>query len=466
MTDQALGDVQIRRVALGGATAFAIFMASAGITASSQLLIARIVGAHTYGNYAYVIAWTTILAYFSALGFDTALLRFVAAYRTKEAWSLARGVIQYAERRVLVVSALVVLGGMLVVMLRSEHLSPELRNTFLLGFFLVPIWALLWIRCAIIRAFGGVITAVLPDKVIRDGLVLVLVAVSAVALRLHADAPWVMIATLVGSIAALGLASVAMRRLRPGALTTTFPEYEAATWRYTAGPLLVIAAIEALLNRTGVVLLGWFGETQEAGIYSLVFNISFLVVLPRTAINTLFAPTISSMFTRKDQAALQALVTTAARWTLGAAVCIALVLAIFAEPILTWFGKDFVAGAPALRILLAGQVIAASYGSQLYVMTMTEHERAAAALLIISATLNIAAGLVFVAMLGLAGAAVATSIALSVWNVAMGSFISRHLRLVPGVFGVFGSKRGGKSDSHLNSGGTQDLALSRLAPPG
>ena len=40
------------------------------------------------------------------------------------------------------------------------------------------------------------------------------------------------------------------------------------------------------------------------------------------------------------------------------------------------------ASAPILRILLVGQVIAASYGSQLSVMTMTEHERGAAALLI------------------------------------------------------------------------------------
>jgi O-antigen/teichoic acid export membrane protein len=198
------------------------------------------------------------------------------------------------------------------------------------------------------------------------------------------------------------------------------------------------------------VLLGWFGATREAGIYSLVFNIAFLVVLPRTAINTLFAPTISSLFTRKDQMGLQALVTTAAAWTLCAAVCIALVLAVFAEPILTWFGKDFAAGAPALRILLAGQVIAASYGSQLYVMTMTEHERSAAALLIFSTGVNIAVGCFFIAILGLSGAAIATAITLVVWNVAMAHFISRHLRLAPGIFGIFGSKRMRYSSPYLN----------------
>jgi hypothetical protein len=45
----------------------------------------------------------------------------------------------------------------------------------------------------------------------------------------HNDAPLVMMATLVGSIAALGLAGLAMRRLRPGVLTIILPEYAAAT---------------------------------------------------------------------------------------------------------------------------------------------------------------------------------------------------------------------------------------------
>lgn len=429
----------IEAVAVGGATAFVIYLASAGVAASAQLLIARLVGAETYGIYAYVTAWMTILAYSSALGFDTALLRFVAAYRAMEAWSLVRGIIQYAERRVLAVGILVVLAGTLVV-LSLPRLSVELRDTFLVGFFIVPVWALLWLRCATVRAFGGVTLAVLPDKIVRDGFVLVLVVVATVVLGVNVDARRITMATLAGSVVALWVVSTGLRRLRPSALTGILPEYAAATWRRTAVPLLVVVAAQALLNRSGVLLLGWFGETREAGIYNLVFSVALLVVLPRTAINILFAPTISSLFARRDRASLQGLVATAGALALCAAVCMALALAVFAEPILSWFGRDFVAGVPALRILLAGQVVAASCGSQLSVMTMTEHERGAAALLILSAIVSIIAGVIFIAFLGLAGAAIATTIALIIWNVAMAQFISRHLQLMPGVLGMIGLK--------------------------
>src|SRR6266566_8878941 len=97
MRNGVLGSAPISRVARGGAAAFVIYSVGIGLTYCSQLLIARMVGVDIYGVYAYVFAWMTVLAYFSALGFDVALLRFLPAYEVERKWSLFRGVIQYAE---------------------------------------------------------------------------------------------------------------------------------------------------------------------------------------------------------------------------------------------------------------------------------------------------------------------------------------------------------------------------------
>jgi O-antigen/teichoic acid export membrane protein len=187
------------------------------------------------------------------------------------------------------------------------------------------------------------------------------------------------------------------------------------------------------VNRTGVILLGWIVDTKDAGIYSLAYNIACVVTLPRIAVNTLFAPTVSGLFARKDQAMLQSLITSAASWTCCAAALIALALFVMAEPLLAWFGPGYEAGVPALRILLAGQLIVAGAGSQLYVMTMTGHERSAAVLLVTCAAANAIASALLIKLLGLNGAAVATATTLISWNVAMAFFLWRHLRLQPGV---------------------------------
>ena len=425
----------VDRLARGGFAAFVIYSAGVGLAYCSQLLIALFVGVEAYGLYAYAMAWVTLLAYFSALGFDVALLRFLPAYEAERAWPLFRGVIQYAERRAVAVSIVVVLAGMCVVLVRD--LTPQLRDTFLIGLLLVPVLALLWIRSSIVRAFGGVLWAVAPNRVMRDGILVGLVALTSVGLGWALDAATVMSATLVGAIVALLFATLGMRKLRPHIIDGVVPVYEADIWRRAALPLVIMGATEALLNRTGVLLLGWLGDTKAAGIYSLAFNIAFVVALPRVAINTLFAPTISGLFARNDHAMLQKLVTKAASWTLVASGFIGVVLFVLAERLFGWFGADYEAGVPALRILLIGQVIIAAGGSQLHVMTMTGHERSAAVLLVSSTIFNVAASAGLIVVFGLNGAAIGTALTLIIWNLAMALFLSRRLGLKAGVLAFF-----------------------------
>ncbi len=438
MHDNVVDNAQITRVVRGGINAFALYMVGVGLAYCSQLAIARIVGADTYGIYAYVLAWISVLAYLAALGFDVALLRFLPAYETSHSWALLRGVIQYAERRATLVGAVVIVVGVSVIMLRAEALSPELRDTFLIGLTLVPVLALLWIRCSVARAFGGVVSAIAPDRIVRDGILLALVLVASLGLRRNVDAPFVMMATLVGSVLAFVTATTVVHRLRPGALAGVLPAYAASTWRLAALPLVVMGVTEVLMNRTGVLLLGWIGDTKSSGVYSLAFNIGFVVTLPRTAINTLFAPTVSALFTLKDQAMLQVLITKSALWTLCAAAVIGASLFIFAEPLLAWFGKEYVVGATTLRVLLIGHVIAAGAGSQVHVMTMTGNERGAAALFIVAALGNVVTGAALIGLFGLVGAAIASAMTLVILNLAMVLFIWRRLHLLSGVLALFG----------------------------
>ena len=421
------------RVARGGVAALVIHVGGAGLTYGAQLLIARTVGADGFGIYAYVFAWMTVLAYGAALGFDVAMLRFVPAYRTQEAWSLLRGVIRFAERTVAALGCGFVLLGSLAIWGWGSALPDGLATTILIGLWLVPVWALLWVRSSVVRAFGGVWSALAPDRIVRDGLLLGIVAFAHGALGWSLGAPWVMAATLASAAAGLGLVSLAMHRRLPGAARCGVPSYATGAWVRAALPLAMVGVAEVAMNRTGTVLLGWFGQTTEAGIYALAFNIAFLTALPRAAVNTLLAPAISDLFIRGDRDALQALATRSALWTLLGAACIAAPVAVLAEPILGWFGRDFAAGAPVLRILLLAQVIVAGTGSQLYLLTMTGHERSAALLMGCGTAGNAVLGAACIGLFGLTGIAVAAATTLIVVNTAMAVLVWRSLGLLPGT---------------------------------
>lgn len=428
-----LGRAAAGRLARGSAAALAIFIISAGLAYCAQLTIARIVGAEAYGQYAYVLAWVTVLAYASALGFDVSLLRFIPAYWARRDLGLIRGVLRLSRRVVALAGIGVAVSGACFVAAWSGHLPPALARTFIIGFALVPLWALLWIHCSAARAFGGVVSALSPERIVRDALVICLLGIAGPVLGWRIGAPTAMAATVIASSAALLLIVLAVRRLRPAELAPIAPTQANPLWLRTAAPLVLIGTVEPLMNRLGVMLLGWMGDITGAGIYAIVFNMAFLAMLPRTAVNILFAPKAAELFARNDIAGLQELIRRTSVWMVAGSVGIAIPLGLLAPLILVLFGPGFVAGTTALRVLLAGQVIIACAGSQLYLMTMTGHERTAALLIGGSAAFSVVIGAALVAASGVLGAAIASVLGFLGWNLAMGMFVHGRLGLVPGV---------------------------------
>jgi O-antigen/teichoic acid export membrane protein len=431
----------LRHLGWSSAVAFATYGAGTAVTYLAQLVIARTVGAESYGIYSYVLAWITILGYLAALGFDVSLLRLVPAYRTQGMFSLARGVIQYAERRAAAMALGIAVSGMAVVWLLGGRQTTQLAETFLIGFAVVPVLALLWIRASVVRGFGGVLSALAPDRLVRDGLLLLVISGLALSGLAHIGAPTVMAVTLASSLA--GLALVTWNRRRRWLLPEdgTPPAYAKREWRRTALPLVAIAVAEAAMNRTGVVSLGWAGHTADAGVYAMVFNVTSIVVLPRIAVNTRFAPMVSEFFAQKNQAGLQELITRAASWTLIGAACMALPLFFLAAPVLSLFGPGFGEAVMPMRVLLVSQVIAAAAGSQIFLMTMTGQERSAAVVVVLAALGNFALAVPLIGLYGTTGAAIANAITLLLWNCAMAALIYRNLGAVPGVLAAFRWRR-------------------------
>jgi len=426
---------------LSSIIAFATYSAAVGASYLAQLAIARAVGATSYGYYSYVLAWITILAYVATLGFDVSLLRLVASYKARSAWGLAKGAMRYAERRSIACGVVIALLGVMAVEAFGGDRSADLRATFILGFMVVPVLALLWIRAATVRALGGVVAALVPDRLVRDGLLVVVVWIAVRVWHGRIDAAFVMAATLACSLAGLVLVSVMKRRWHPAALDRSPAASAAPMWRRTALPLVLIAVAESAMNRTGIVLLGWEGHTSEAGAFALIFNITSIVVLPRVAVNTRFAPMVSELFTNGDRSALQSLTATATGWSLVGAALIAIPLWILGDWILGRFGTDFQIALVPLQILLFSQLIAAAAGSQIFLMTMTGHERGAAMIVTLSAIGNALLSAVLINRFGIIGAAVASTVTLLALNLAMAAFVRRHLGLFPGILAFVANRR-------------------------
>ncbi|WP_188394122.1 lipopolysaccharide biosynthesis protein [Mesorhizobium sp. SARCC-RB16n] len=422
-----------RRLSHASVWSLFIYAAGAGLTFVTQIVIARLVGAESFGTYTYVFAWITLLSYGSTLGFHVAVLRFVPAYETTKQYPMALGFILFGSKACITVAILIAAIGTLVVIGWPHHLEPELAISVLIGLVALPLITIYLTGAGLVRAFGGVISALLPERIIRDGLMLALLGLATFFAPWRLDATVVMWMLLVSSAVAAFITVLSIWSLWPAGLSAAPPTYAFQDWWPSLLPIMIMTFVDVLMNRTAVMLLGKIGFIEGAGIFAVGSNIALLLTLPRVAVSTAFAPAISRLFAREDLTGLQALFARATILSFAGGVALALPLLVLIEPVLHAFGGEFTSGALIARILVVGQLFAAAGGPQQQLLTMTGHERAAAMLMSVAAIINVPGCIVGIALHGAVGAAIVTSATMIFLGVCQAICIRSRLGIHPGL---------------------------------
>jgi O-antigen/teichoic acid export membrane protein len=421
------------RLARASLWSFVIYVGGAGLTGLAQLVIARTVGAASYGIYSYVLAWMTLLSYVATLGFSMVLLRYVPAYGAKGQWPLARGVIRFAFRRSFLVAMAIAICGIAIVLSLATNVQHEMTVSLAIGLATVPLVTLYVLGGSTVRAFGGVISAIAPERLGRDGLMLAIVLLAAAFSVTPPDATTVLGALLISSVVTAGLLLWSVLKLWPSQLRSAEPAYAPSDWWQLAFPVMIMTGLDVLLNRAGLMLLVWTGDTHAAGVFALGLNLALLLILPRMAVGTFFAPNVSRLHASQDESALQRLFARATVLSVAGTITLALPLLLLTEPLLRFFGDDFVAAAPITQVLIAGQVLVAAMGPQQSLLTMTGRERVAAALMVLGVFINVLGCVIGIALYGGMGAAVATAATNVIWNGAMAIYISKRVNMSAGL---------------------------------
>jgi O-antigen/teichoic acid export membrane protein len=430
MTETATGPRESAPRALAGRLggAISIRILGAGIGLGLQVMLARILGAEEYGFYVYAITCTHLLSLVGRVGTTTAALRFVPLYEGREQWGLLRGFMSRCWQVPLMVSTALAVTTAAVAWLMLPWLGRSLTVALWLACLVTPMETVLEVQSSVLLGFRRVVSSQLPHLVLRPALVMLVFAVAMAASPAPAFATVALGAEVVAVAATMAVAMWLLWRVRPAAMTVA-AEFRTVEWGRASLRMWIIAHLQLLISQTDTLLVGAFHGTTVAGIYAASSRLTRVVLFGLDAGNQVVAPAIARLFSQGRMAELQRTVTLAARGVLAFTVPVAVGLIMVGRQALSVFGEAFVEGYSVLVILLAGQVINALTGPVGFLMTMTGHERRAMHVIGATAAMNLALNAVLIPGFGMAGAALATAIAVAARNLALAICVWRVLRI-------------------------------------
>lgn len=427
----------------GASTSFALKVGGTALSFATGILLARALGPTDYGIYAYAMAVVTLLGVPAALGLPPLVVRQFAAYRQDGEWGLMRGLLRRANQGVAVVASALTVAAGVGAWLLADHLPPGGLVTFFVALSMVPVLAFAAVRTAALQGLHHVVVAQLPEGLLRPGLFLVVAVAAWLALGTRFNAVYAMAVQAGATVVAFTIGYYLLARRRPPNLRRQTPYFRNREWGTALLPLMFVSGVHMMNVQVDVVMLGLFGAAHDVGIYRVASRGAEVVLFVLIAANLTAAPVFSRLYHRNEHRQLQRAVTMTTRLVTAFSLPMALVLILWGAPILQLlFGAAYVAAAPALAILTAGQLINAGVGSVGTLLNMTGHERASARAAILAGTLNIVLNASLIPRWGINGAAVATALSVVAWNLLLAAAVRKHLRINSTAFGRLGTARG------------------------
>jgi O-antigen/teichoic acid export membrane protein len=411
-----------------------VYVVGALLVLLTQLVLARTLGAADYGVYYYALSLLVIVSLVCQSGLDQALLRFMPQYAQSSDWSHAKGILLFGNRYIFASSTIVASIVIVTVFLLEDRLSISQRNTLLVAALCLPLRGLIYLRQATLRSFMHTVKSLLPDAVIMPIVLIALIA-GTIQSGYPVTAPRVMLATLAAIAISFLVGAYWQSKLMPQEIRAAKPLFNIKGWLTVSFMLLMINGSHLFIGNIDLIILGFYRETSEIGIYGISSRIATTVTFLLIATYPVLAPVIAKHRNSDDPDDLQNAITRIMRPLSCLAVAFAAALLATGESILGFFGDDFKAGVNVLYILVCGQVVNALCGPVALLLAYRGHEALVAKVLFVTMLFAICLNILLIPRYGMIGAAIANSIPVIFWNLTLYGFC-RH-RLNTDASGLF-----------------------------
>lgn len=430
-----------RKAWFGGRAAFSCQSAGLILLFGAQLLLARLLGADSFGVYAYVNAWLVVLGIGARFGLDTVALRDGGIMASRGDWGGVRQLTDVAGKWMISSGVLlaIILVAFVLVLVPSDQ--QELRATFLIGAAILPLQAWSALRSSVLLALGRVWSGLGPDFLLRPVL-LALVVIFIDLVFPESGAVVAMVAALAAALMVLVIGQLLLSRALPRDGLQPSRKLVRGELLGSATSFLLFNGSSQFLYQIDTIVVGLMISPGVAGGYYIAKQLALVASIALIAQQTSAAPRLAALKAEGKVVELQALLGGIAwRGFLFSLVYFAgiLVLGRFA---LSVFGERFVAAYPPLLVLSIGQVGAAAIGAVGQMAAMAGLQLLGGVTYLVSALAFAAVASIVIPKYGVMGAAITAAVVTISWNVALCFFVAQKLGVSTAVLGAKARKSG------------------------
>jgi O-antigen/teichoic acid export membrane protein len=392
-------------VASGAAVALVLRVAAAGLSFVFNIVLARLLGIEGVGVYYLAFTVTTIASVAGRAGLDNALLRFVATSAAQANWAEVSGL----YRRAIVIS-------------EDLFSDPDLIDPLrLMSLGIVPL-SLLTLHGELLKGLKRIRDAMLVQAFCLQLFAIPLLLLLGVQFGLlGATAAYVTTLFLV-----LILGFVLWRRATPQ-IRGLRGDFDTRLLVATSLPLFWATSADLVMNWTDTLMLGILSDSEAVGIYGVAMRtalpIGFIVIAVTSAIASRFAV----LYAHGEVRTLESLARKATGMMILLVSPVSLLLVVFPEWVLGFFGAGFRSGAPVLAILAVGQFINLAFSLADTALTMSGYVKVVRNNIFLGAFLNVLLNALLIPAYGPVGAAVATATATAVKRLAAVYLMRKYL---------------------------------------
>jgi O-antigen/teichoic acid export membrane protein len=195
----------------------------------------------------------------------------------------------------------------------------------------------------------------------------------------------------------------------------------------TASPLLFSGIFLYLLNWSNTIMLGIMTDGTQVGIYNVAYKVGSVGFLVIVSVSTIITPKMAELYGKGDLLELKKLTHNATKLIAVLTIPIVLTLIIFSKYILSFFGEEVEAGSTTMIIVSLGVLLSAVVGNVDQILNMTNNQNILRNITIICFFVNIMISYFLIPLYGINGAAISSLITNVLINLLCVYYIKKRL---------------------------------------